>query len=199
LRVENLKFSDYQITLQGMLLAGCFFFISRSAPTDKLSKRRPLPDVFNTYTITTIFGQFAVHLYCLSESIKLARIHEAREENPDYEAEFSKSLVNSMVFIISTTLQVTTFAVNYRGEPFMVAFTKNKALFYSVMVTMTIMVLLASGQSEELSETFSLVPFPGDMSYKLLKLIAFDVVGALSADRVFRLLFGKCRIKPLRK
>lgn len=155
--------------------------------------------MFNTYTITTIFGQFIVHLYCLSESIQLARVHEAREENPDFEAEFSKSLVNSMVFIISTTLQVTTFAVNYRGEPFMVAFTKNKALFYSVMVTMTIMVLLASGQSEELSETFSLVPFPDDMSYKLMKLIAIDVAGALSADRIFRFLFGKCRIKPLRK
>ena len=139
LRVENLKFSDYQITMQGILLAGCFFFISRSLPAEKLAKLRPLPNVFNVYTLSTVLGQFAVHLLCLTKSIQLARETEDRDgSDPDEETEFAPSLVNSLVFIIGTTLQICTFAVNYRGDPFMVPLTKNKPLVYSICGTMSL-------------------------------------------------------------
>ncbi len=63
----------------------------------------------------TVLLQFAVHFGCLVFLVQEAYKREPRKEKfPDLEKEFEPNLLNSTVYMISMTLQVATFAINYR-------------------------------------------------------------------------------------
>ncbi|XP_068620911.1 endoplasmic reticulum transmembrane helix translocase [Battus philenor] len=202
LYLDGIKFSDTQATLQSLLLASCFLFISRSKPLKLLSKERPLPNIFNMYTIMTVLTQFAVHFLCL-----VYLVQEATERSPardaklkldmdlaeDEEREFAPDLLNSTVYIISMALQISTFAINYRGEPFMEGLRDNKPLLYSIVLSGGAVLALAAGLIPDLSNMFEIVYFPPDYRVILVQVLIADMVFAYLVDRICLWLFGEGR------
>lgn len=197
LYLDGIKFSDSQATMQGLLLAGCFLFISRSKPLKTLSKERPLPNIFNIYTLFTVLLQFAVHFTCLVFLVQEAKalIPPSDEVFVDLEKKFSPSILNTTVYIISMALQVSTFAVNYRGEPFMESLTENKPLLYSLIFSGGAITCLASGIVPELTEQFELVHLPPEFRNTVLQVLAADIMGSFLIDRIIRYLFGKGHLR----
>merc|ERR1719342_1176370 len=195
LYLEGVKFSDGQATFQGLLLAGCFLFISRSKPLTTLSKQRPLPNIFNLYTIATVLAQFGVHLSCLIFLTQEAYKREPREEFPDLEKEFEPSLLNSTVYIISMFLQVSTFAINYRGHPFMESLTENRSLLYSLAGAGGFVVMLALGWLPEFSDQFSIVDFSDEFRSILIQVLAVDAILAFVFDRILLFIAGEGKLK----
>ena len=92
------------------LIAGCFLSISRAEPLTTLSRRRPLPNIFNIYSVGTVLCQFAIHFGCLYSVVKQAESTEPnQDENVDLEKDFEQSLINSAVYIMSLSMQVRPF------------------------------------------------------------------------------------------
>lgn len=74
--LDGIKYGDFQVTISGMLMAVCFLMISKATPIEKLSPMRPQTNIFNPYIITSVLGQFAVHLSCLIFVVSSAKASE---------------------------------------------------------------------------------------------------------------------------
>ncbi|XP_033227041.1 manganese-transporting ATPase 13A1 [Belonocnema kinseyi] len=210
LYLDGIKFSDKQATLQGILLAACFLFISRSKPLKTLSKQRPLPNIFNLYTVLTVLLQFAVHFCCLIYLVREAAIlspkddklsailapkHNSTVENvfddSEEEEPFEANIINSTVYIVSMALQVATFAINYRGQPFMESLFENKALLYSLVGSTVAILALASGFIPDTAYEFEIVDFPSEFRKTLVQILIANFVMVYLVDRICRWLFGE--------
>ncbi|XP_014238364.1 manganese-transporting ATPase 13A1 [Trichogramma pretiosum] len=211
LYLDGIKFSDAQATLQGILLAVCFLFISRAKPLKALSKQRPLPNIFNLYTVLTVLLQFAVHFCCLIYLVREAVLRSPKDDNKlaailttqknttelplldgdEEEEPFQMNLVNSTVYLICMALQISTFAVNYRGEPFMESLTENKYLLYSLLGSTGAVFALAFGIVPDIASQFEIVDFPSDFRMILVQVLAANFVFTYAVDRICRKLFGE--------
>ncbi|KAK7094549.1 endoplasmic reticulum transmembrane helix translocase-like [Littorina saxatilis] len=196
LYLDGIKFSDGQATMQGLLLAGCFLFISRSKPLKTLSKERPLPNIFNMYTILTVMTQFAVHFSSLMYLVHHAKLHTPKPEGEfvDLEKEFEPNILNTTVYIISMSLQVSTFAVNYKGEPFMESLRENKPLLYSLMFSCCGIITLASGIIPDISQQFQIIELPSEFRNTVLLVVCGDILAAFLVDRTYQFLFGHAKL-----
>ncbi|KAK4701531.1 manganese-transporting P-type ATPase, partial [Phenoliferia sp. Uapishka_3] len=132
--LQGIKFGDYHVTITGILMSVCFMCISRARPVDKLSKERPLSSIFNLYVVLSILFQFAIHVAAFLYLTDLCDQYAPRgSEVVDLQRKFSPSLLNSCIYIISLSQQVSTFAINFRGRLFREGITENSAFYYGLL------------------------------------------------------------------
>ncbi|CCH59062.1 hypothetical protein TBLA_0B02200 [Henningerozyma blattae CBS 6284] len=187
--LAGVKFGDGQATVSGVLLSVCFLSISRGKPLQKLSKQRPQAGIFNIYIMGSILSQFAVHISTLIYITREIYILEPREPQVDLEKEFAPSLLNTGIFIIQLVQQVSTFAVNYQGEPFRETITKNKGMYYGLIGVSGLALAGATEFIPELNEAMSFVPMTEEFKFKLTSVLLLDFFGSLGAEYFFKFFF----------
>ncbi|KAI7862416.1 HAD ATPase, P-type, family IC [Spinellus fusiger] len=196
LYLDGIKFGDLQVTISGMLMAVCFLCISRGKPLQRLSKERPQPNIFNPYIILSVLGQFAVHIAALIYINALAKTYEPPKE-VDLEGEFEPSLLNSGVYLIQLSMQVSTFAINYQGHPFRERIQDNKTLYYGLLSVGGIAIAGATEFFPEINEQLKLVPFPGAFRDKLTLCMILDFGVSYLIEIVTKRLFADNRAKAI--
>lgn len=104
------KLKNYELYLLNnlgrfMVLIFKYFYINRSV---SISVKLPLLYLKNNKKL------FIVYLITPVNEICIFALFFRSEEFADLEAEFKPSLLNSTVYVISMSLQLSTFAINYR-------------------------------------------------------------------------------------
>lgn len=87
-----------------------------------------------------------------------------RQKEVDLEGDFEPSLLNSAIYLIQLSMQVSTFAINYQGHPFRERIQDNKALYYGLMSVGGVALAGATELWPEVNEQLQLVKFPGSVS-----------------------------------
>eukprot|EP00762_Andalucia_godoyi_P006090 ANDGO_00393.mRNA.1 putative manganese-transporting ATPase PDR2 len=168
LHLQGLKFGDRQMTVASIFTALMFFLMSRPQPVERLSRERPFKSIFSPYFILSVFGQFLLHLSCLLFLVYVllpsSLLHaETPQDVENLRKEFSPSILNTVLFPFSCILQVATFTINYRGEPFMQPLKKNKAFIVVSSIAFFMFLSAATGSNPEFNELFQLVELPRDI------------------------------------
>uniref|UniRef100_A0A0K0E9Q6 Cation-transporting ATPase n=1 Tax=Strongyloides stercoralis TaxID=6248 RepID=A0A0K0E9Q6_STRER len=186
----GIRASDYQMSLKGSLLSSCYLFVTASKPSNKLSKKKPISNIFNIYTILTIFFQFCIHFASILYIVNLSRIYEPQVENTTLETKFTPSLLNSSIYLLGMTLQISNFIVNYRGQPFMESIFENTPFLCSVTMALSIIFVFASNTLPIMSNFFELVQFPDDFKNKLLIILFGNIITCYIIDKGLNFFIG---------
>ncbi|KAF9340586.1 hypothetical protein BGZ91_001256 [Linnemannia elongata] len=196
LYLDGIKYGDFQVTITGILMAVCFMCISKATPLEHLSKERPQPNIFNFYIILSVLGQFAIHIFSLIYITREAKLIE-HDRVVDLEKTFEPGLLNSAIYLISLSMQVSTFAINYKGHPFRESLRENTYLYRGLLAVAGVAIAGATEFMPEFNEWLQLVPFPEDFKVKLIGIMAFDYFGAWALEILCNTLFGNFAAKDI--
>jgi len=190
LYLDGIKFGDRQMTASGILMTISFLTLSRATPLEELSPVRPLTSIFHPALFLSMFGQFGIHLVSMIYLTFVTKVHMPGWV-PKIGGEFEPTLLNTVVFLISTVQSVSVFAVNYKGRPFMVGMADNPGLLYSLGACGIGIFLAATESLPVFNKFLQLVPFPDLKFSKLLSgVLLLDVFCAFAWDRLMVFLFA---------
>jgi cation-transporting ATPase 13A1 len=160
LYLEGVKFGDRQMTVTGILIAIAFYYVSRSRPLKKLAPHQPPRSMFTPSLLLSLLGQFAIHLGALVFATMLSKSYLPADYLVDLKGDFKPNILNTIIFLLSTTQQVSVFLANYKGEPFMQSIRKNRPLLYSLLSCATLMLVASLELLPDLNQYMELVPLP---------------------------------------
>jgi len=193
LYLEGVKFSDYQLTISGVLMTSCHLALSYTSPLNKISAARPLNSMFHPSLFISLLGQFVIHLACMIYSVNLAKSYLP----PDFElipqghGKFTPNLINSVVFLVQTMQQVSVLMVNYKGRPFQPGLTESRALLNALGMCGLGLLVCAFEVVPAFNKGIGMVPLPSpQLRTTVLGILLIDSIGTFTWDRVCVRLFA---------
>ncbi|ODO09383.1 hypothetical protein I350_02983 [Cryptococcus amylolentus CBS 6273] len=171
--LDGIKFGDYQVTITGMMMSVCFLCISRAKPVEKLSKERPLGNIFNFYVLLSVLLQFAVHIITLVYITGLSKSLEDRGAI-DLEKKFEPTLLNTAIYLLGLSQQVSTFVLNFQGRPFREGIRENPPLYYGLLGASLVAYCGATDFIPELNRWLQLVEMTSSFRFRLATSMALD-------------------------
>ncbi|KAF5309972.1 hypothetical protein D9619_010464 [Psilocybe cf. subviscida] len=194
--LDGIKFGDYQVTVTGMLMSVCFLCISRAKPVDKLSRERPLGNIFNWYVMLSVLLQFALHIAALVYITDLAHSIEPTGII-DLEAKFEPSLLNTAIYLLGLSQQVSTFTINFQGRPFREGIRENKALLYGLLGASAVAFSGATDFMPEMNRWLQIVEMSDSFKFKLTTSMVVDFAGCWLIEILCKYLFADLEPKPM--
>ena len=186
LALKGIKYSDYQSTYMGFVVAFYFLMLSKAEPLKKLNENKPPYTIFTVGSIISIIGQSITHLFSLYFILLLTSQYDAIKELESLKSlddPFEPTLINTVMFIFSVVIQTINFVVNYQGEPFMKSIFQNKWLIRlsGLIIGLTIVVIF--DLSPDLANSLELIQLPEDTMYRL------SFLGILVGDFIICFIF----------
>lgn len=194
--LDGIKFGDYQVTITGMMMSVCFLCISRAKPVEKLSRERPLSNIFNFYVLLSVLLQFALHIGTMVYITDLA--HALEERGPiDLEAKFEANLLNTAVFLLGLSQQVSTFAINYQGRPFREGIRENPALYWGLVGASAVAFSGATDFMPEINRWLQIVEMANSFKVQLTGMMILDFAGCWVIEKVCKYFFAELEPKGM--
>ncbi|KAL1689551.1 hypothetical protein GGG16DRAFT_114916 [Schizophyllum commune] len=194
--LDGIKFGDYQVTVTGMLMSVCFLCISRAKPVAKLSRERPLGNIFNLYVLLSVLLQFALHIGSLVFITNLSRAYEDRGEI-DLDAKFEPNLLNTAIYLLSLSQQVSTFAINFQGRPFREGIRENSALYWGLVGASAVAFSGATDFMPELNRWLQIVEMTDAFKIRLTLSMIIDFGGCYVIEKTCKFLFADLEPKEM--
>ncbi|KAL1411623.1 putative cation-transporting ATPase 1 [Vanrija albida] len=187
--LDGIKFGDYQVTITGMLMSVCFLCISRAKPVDKLSRERPLGNIFNLYVLLSVLLQFAIHIVAL---VYITRLSQSLEDRGviDLEKKFEPTLLNTAIYLLGLSQQVSTFVLNFQGRPFREGISENRPLYYGLLGASAVAYSGATDLFPELNKWLQLVDMSFSFRVKLTLAMIIDFGGCYLIEVGCKYLFA---------
>ncbi|KAL3915148.1 MAG: hypothetical protein SGILL_005782 [Bacillariaceae sp.] len=163
--LHGVKQGDRQMTALGLIVAALFFFVTRGKPLPNLSAVRPPTSVLCLQAILSIACQFSIHFSAMLIATEVAlSFNDPFDPSLIPDGPFNPNTLNTCTFLVSVLATVNTFAVNYRGEPFVEPLRKNKMLWRSLQSSYFVLVACTFEIFPPLNDVLQLAEFPNATS-----------------------------------
>jgi cation-transporting ATPase 13A1 len=161
LHLAGVKQGDTQLTAVGIVVAGLFFFVTKSQPLNKLSRHRPPSSVLSKQVLSSIALQFSIHCTCIMSITILSKLYlDSFDPSLVPDGAFNPNTLNTATFIMTVLCTVNTFVVNYRGRPYMEDLRENKMMVKALQIAYAILFCCALEIFPPLNHLLQLAPLP---------------------------------------
>ena len=187
--LRGVRMSDVQATTSGLGTAALFLFVSFAQPLPKLAPQRPPASVLAPSVLISVCGQFCIHLHSLRSGLEVGETAAANAglvDTIEADSGFEPSITNTVVYLLSSSMLLTTFAVNYTGRPFMQSLTSNTGLIVTLIGSALLLSALSGGSLPDVASYLELVPLPEAASTEMLGLMGFDFMACLAIEKLIQ-------------